>query len=169
MPLIKNGRFVSDDWLRPAPEDTLPWYGKLILSRERLSAEGPALLEAGHTLGVEIANDIHPEDLEAWLTQLGLIAIGFPKSADGRGFSLAQRLRRMGFKGELRAVGHLIPDQYSFALSCGFDTVEISEALAARQPEKHWQAARQSMSLAYQASSVFQRNILSARWAKREA
>jgi uncharacterized protein (DUF934 family) len=169
MPLIRNGRFVSDDWLRPAAGDKLPWYGKLILPRDRLSAEGPALLEAGHTLGVEIANDTHPEDLEAWLPQLTLIAIGFPKSADGRGFSLAQRLRRMGYKGELRAVGHLIPDQYSFALSCGFDTVEISEALATRQPEKHWQAARQSMSLAYQASSMFQRNILSMRWGNRDA
>jgi uncharacterized protein (DUF934 family) len=169
MPLIRNGRFVSDDWLRPAPEAKLPWYGKLLLTRERLSAEGPALIEAGQTLGVEIANDTNPEELEAWLPQLTLIAIGFPKSADGRGFSLAQRLRRMGYKGELRAVGHLIPDQYSLALSCGFDTVEISEALAERQPEKHWQAARQSMSLAYQASSVFQRNILSMRWGNREA
>ena len=169
MPLIRNGRFVADDWLRPVAGEALPWYGKLLLSRERLSAEGPALIEAGHTLGVEIANDTAPEGLEAWLPTLTLIAIGFPKSADGRGFTLAQRLRRMGYKGELRAVGHLIPDQYSFALSCGFDTVEISEALAARQPEKHWAAARQSMSLAYQASSVFQRNILSARWGPRDA
>ena len=81
MPLIRNGRFVSDDWLRPAPEDKLPWYGKLILPRDRLSVEGPALLEAGHTLGVEITNDTNPEDLDAWLPQLTLIAIGFPKSA----------------------------------------------------------------------------------------
>jgi uncharacterized protein (DUF934 family) len=167
MPLIRNGRFTQDDWLRPTPDASLPWYSKLLLSRERLGSEGLVLAEAGHLIGVEVANDTHPEDLEAWLPSLHLIAIAFPKSADGRGFSLAQRLRRMGYKGELRAVGHVIPDQYALALSCGFDTVEISDALAERQPESHWQAARASMSLAYQAGSVFQRNILTARWANR--
>jgi uncharacterized protein (DUF934 family) len=165
MPLIRDGRFTSDDWLRPQPEAPLPWYGKLLLSRERLSAEGAALADAGHLIGVEIANDTAPADLEAWLPTLHLIAIQFPKSADGRGFSLAQRLRRMGFKGELRAAGHVIPDQYALALSCGFDTVEISESLAARQPEPQWQQALQSMSWAYQTGGTRQRSILAARWA----
>jgi uncharacterized protein (DUF934 family) len=169
MPLIRGGRFTGDDWLRPQADSPLPWYGKLLLSRERLSAEGAALAEAGHLIGVEIGNDTGPSDLEAWLPSLHLIAIAFPKSADGRGFSLAQRLRRMGFKGELRAVGHVIPDQYALALSCGFDTVEISEALAARQPEAQWRDAVKSMSWAYQNGSLLQRSILSARWAAASA
>ncbi len=165
MPLIRDGRFVSDDWLRPEPNASLPYYGKLLLSRERLSAEGPALADAGHLIGVEIANDTPPADLEAWLPSLHLIAVQFPKSADGRGFTLAQLLRRMGFKGELRAVGHIIPDQYALALSCGFDTVEISESLAARQPEPQWQDALSAMSWAYQTGGARQRSIFAARWA----
>jgi phosphoadenosine phosphosulfate reductase len=58
----------------------------------------------------------------------GPIAISFPTFADGRGFSLARLLReRHGFKGELRAIGHLIPDQGQFLLRSGFDTVDIAD------------------------------------------
>ena len=165
MPLIRDGRFTSDDWVRPQEGAPLPWYGKLLITRERLSAEGAALAEAGHLIGVEIANDTAPADLEPWLSSLHLIAITFPKPADGRGFTLAQRLRRMGYQGELRAVGHVIPDQYDLALSCGFDTVEISDALAVRQPEEQWRQARSAMSWAYQTGGGRQRSILAARWA----
>jgi uncharacterized protein (DUF934 family) len=165
MPLVSDGRFIADGWLRPEPGAALPSHGKLLLTREQLSADGAALAEAGHPIGVEVANDTSPADLEAWMQTLQLIVIQFPKSADGRGFTLAQRLRRLGFEGELRAVGHIIPDQYALALSCGFDTVEISDSLATRQPEPQWQQALQSMSWAYQTGGARQRSILAARWA----
>jgi phosphoadenosine phosphosulfate reductase len=57
----------------------------------------------------------------------GPVAIRFPVVTDGRGFSLAVLLReRHGFKGEIRAVGHLIPDLAQFLLRSGFDTAEIA-------------------------------------------
>jgi uncharacterized protein (DUF934 family) len=164
MPLIRDGRFTIDDWVRPGAEALLPAAGKLLLTRERLAAEGDGLAKAGRIIGVEIANDLAPAALEPWLGSLRLIAIAFPKPADGRGFSLAQRLRRIGYKGELRAAGHVIPDQYPLALSCGFDTVEISDTLAARQPEPQWRAALSTMSWAYQTGGAKQRSILDARW-----
>ena len=34
---------------------------------------------------------------------------------------------RHGFKGEIRAVGHLIPDLAQFLLRSGFDTAEIAD------------------------------------------
>ena len=47
----------------------------------------------------------------------GPIAIRFPVFNDGRGISLAVLLReRHGFKDEIRAVGHLIPDLAQFLL-----------------------------------------------------
>jgi len=59
----------------------------------------------------------------------GPIAIHFPVFSDGRGISLAVILRqRHGFKGEIRAVGHLIPDLAQFLLRSGFDTVEIADS-----------------------------------------
>ena len=65
--------------------------------------------------------------------------ITFPAFSDGRGFTLARRLRVMGYSGRLRAQGHVIADQYAMARRCGFDEVEISADLAARQPEDQWQ------------------------------
>jgi phosphoadenosine phosphosulfate reductase len=58
----------------------------------------------------------------------GPVAIRFPVVTDGRGFSLAVLLReRHGFAGEIRAVGHLIPDLAQFLLRSGFDTAEIAD------------------------------------------
>ena len=59
----------------------------------------------------------------------GVVAIRFPTFGDGRGHSLAVLLReRHGFKGEIRAVGYLIPDLAPFLLRSGFDTAEITDA-----------------------------------------
>jgi phosphoadenosine phosphosulfate reductase len=59
----------------------------------------------------------------------GPVAIRFPAFGDGRGISLAVLLReRHGFTGEIRAVGHLIPDLAQFLLRSGFDTAEIADA-----------------------------------------
>ena len=69
-----------------------------------------------------------------------MIRVDFPSFADGRGFTIARRLRLMGFQGRLRAKGHVIADQYAMARRAGFDEVEISEELAARQPEDQWLA-----------------------------
>lgn len=59
----------------------------------------------------------------------GVVAIRFPSFGDGRGHSLAVLIReRHGFKGEVRAVGYLIPDLAPFLLRSGFDTAEITDA-----------------------------------------
>ena len=67
--------------------------------------------------------------LAAAATNGGVIAIRFPDFGDGRGHSLAVLLReRHGFKGEVRAIGYLIPDLAPFLLRSGFDTAEITDA-----------------------------------------
>ena len=87
--------------------------------------------------GIDLPSDTAPEAL-AGLINARMIRINFPSSADGRGFTLAAMLRRAGYKGRLRAKGHVLSDQYAMARRSGFDEVEIDEALAARQPEKQW-------------------------------
>lgn len=49
-----------------------------------------------------------------------------------------ERFREQGYTGRLRAQGHVLSDQFGYALASGFDEVEIDDALAARQPEAHW-------------------------------
>jgi len=88
--------------------------------------------------------DLAPSDDVAALTddlgRITMIRIAFPSFADGRGFTLARRLRVMGYTGRLRARGHVLADQYAMARRSGFDEVEIDATLAARQPQDQWRA-----------------------------
>ncbi|MGL5010775.1 MAG: DUF934 domain-containing protein [Paracoccaceae bacterium] len=94
---------------------------------------------ASHTGALDLANTDDPAPLQDQLGNIGLIRIAFPAFNDGRGFTLARRLRVMGDTGRLRAHGHVIADQYTMARRSGFDEVEISEDLATRQPAAQWQ------------------------------
>jgi uncharacterized protein (DUF934 family) len=93
--------------------------------------------------GVE-AVELSPSDdlteLQGRLGGIALVRVAFPSFADGRGFTLARRLRAMGYSGRLRAAGHVLADQYAMARRVGFDEVEIGADLAARQDEAQWRA-----------------------------
>ena len=97
------------------------------------------------SLAVSVPSDTDAAVLVPYLENITLIGIDFPSFADGRGFSIAKRLRRLGFEGELRARGYLISDQYPHALACGFDTVEIDDEMAERQPYEQWKAATEKV------------------------
>ncbi len=88
---------------------------------------------------VSLPPDTDPATLGQYLNA-PLIAVEFPAMTDGRGFSLARILRELGFAGRLRATGGLIADQYAMARRVGIDEVQISAALARRQPETQWLA-----------------------------
>ncbi len=61
-------------------------------------------------------------------TSAPVIAINFPAFSDGRGLSLAVLLRtRLGYTGELRAVGDVHPDVIHYMKRCGFDTFQMPE------------------------------------------
>jgi uncharacterized protein (DUF934 family) len=87
---------------------------------------------------LDLASDTDPALLKGRLANVSMIRVDFPSFADGRGFTIARRLRLMGYTGRLRAKGHVISDQYAMARRSGFDEVEISDALAARQPADEW-------------------------------
>ncbi|MBM7070251.1 DUF934 domain-containing protein [Actibacterium sp. 188UL27-1] len=93
---------------------------------------------AANAKGLDLASDARAEDVA--LDGVDLIRIDFPSFADGRGFSIARALRRLGYTGRLRAKGHVIADQYAMARRSGFDEVEIDQDLAKRQPEDQWLA-----------------------------
>lgn len=93
---------------------------------------------AAHKGAVDLAHTDDPEALAAFLSDLVLIRIAFPAFNDGRAFTIARRLRALGYAGTLRANGPVIADQYPMARRVGFDEVEIPDALAARQPEAQW-------------------------------
>jgi uncharacterized protein (DUF934 family) len=93
---------------------------------------------ATHQGTVDLAQTDKPEALVPYLADLKLIRVAFPAFNDGRAFTVARRLRVLGYKGHLRAFGPVIADQYPMARRVGFDDVEIPDDLAARQPEGQW-------------------------------
>ena len=93
---------------------------------------------ANDVVALDVPSDIDPASLAGQLDGVGIIRVDFPSFADGRGFTIARQLRLMGYRGRLRARGHVIADQYAMARRCGFDEVEINTDLAARQPVDQW-------------------------------
>ena len=87
---------------------------------------------------LDIAQDTAPDALPGAFDGVDLIRVAFPAFSDGRGFTLARHLRARGYTGRLRAKGHVIADQYTMARRAGFDEVEISDDLAARQTADQW-------------------------------
>ena len=76
--------------------------------------------------------DVDAEPQAAWASAR-LIGIDFPALTDGRGLSLAALLRqRVGFTGDLRAVGAVHEDILHFMLRCGFTSFELADD---RDPE----------------------------------
>jgi uncharacterized protein (DUF934 family) len=119
-------------------------------------------------IGVSLANTATLADVQRFLERVDLIAITFPSYADGRGFSLARRLRRSGFTGRLRATGPLIADQMAYVLACGFDEIDLPDALLARQASGQWQSAAKAFSAAYQRGYAGAGSILDQRRAMGE-
>lgn len=120
-------------------------------------------------IGVIVPNNVSIAELKLVLRQLSLVAVSFPAFSDGRGFSLAKLIRNHGFTGTLRASGPLIADQFAYALSCGFDEVELPDASAGRQPVEQWLRAVGQISHGYQRGYGDSRNILDQRRAARAA
>lgn len=73
------------------------------------------------------------------------VAITFKSFADGRGFSLARRLREAhGSDLPIIATGHVLPDQARHAFQSGFDQVLISDKEMERFGRQAWDAALQN-------------------------
>lgn len=165
MPLLKDNEFIDDTWYRLDDNAAIPATGDILVSLARLLADFGKLSKRDGRLGVDFPNEQRPELLESFLPALSLIALTFPKFADGRAYSQARHLRQSGFEGELRAIGDVLPDQLSFMIETGFDAFEVTE----RFPEKAWEQAASSISLTYQPTYQPRRlHVWRLRWARDE-
>ena len=166
MPLLDaKGHYTADRFLRLAGSEAAG-HPQVLVSLADLPA-ALAVRGGAQQIGVEIANTVEITTLAPYLEALALIGIIFPAYSDGRGFTLAKRLRREGFTGTLRVIGPVIADQFAYGLACGFDEVELPEANAARQPAEHWVKAAAAYSATYQRGYIRGVNILDQRRAAR--
>lgn len=86
-----------------------------------------------------LGNDQDPRQLS--LNGITRIDLQFPKFTDGRAYSQAHMLRRLGFSGELRATGDVLIDQLVQMQRTGFDVAVlragVDAAAAQRQFERY--------------------------------
>ena len=140
MPLIRNGGWAHDEYTALTDQAPLA-EGPVLVSLTRFHSERELLLARNQPLGVRLSSAQSPEDIGPGLHHLSLVALEFPPFRDGRGFSWARLLRaRLGFLGEIRAVGHFLIDQLAFMERCGINAFDgdariTPEALAAARVE----------------------------------
>jgi uncharacterized protein (DUF934 family) len=153
--IIRSQSIVDDDWsvLRlnenDTPESAAVPSGKVIVPLQVWQAQREQL-QGRAEIGVWLNSDERAEALQDDLHCFAVIAVNFPKFADGRGYSIAHHLRvRLGYRGELRAIGDVLRDQMFYMRRVGFDAFQpradkdIHEALKGLS----------DFSLSYQAST----------------
>ena len=127
--LIRNAQIIDDGWQTlhladdETPETVVVPAGQVIVPLSVWQAQ-PALRERAD-IAVWLADDDEPADIAADLAMLPIVAVNFPKFANGRGYSTAVLLRtRYNYGGELRAIGDVLRDQFDYLTRCGFDALE---------------------------------------------
>lgn len=134
MPLIdRNAQVIEDLWIYPGADEVLIKPHAVVPVSTLAAIGGDAL--AVRPLGALVPSDTPIETVEPFPGKLDLVAIEFPKFRDGRGFTIGRTLReRLGYKGDVRAIGHVLPDQFAFLLQCGFSSIVTPP----EHPPEHW-------------------------------
>lgn len=128
MPLVKNGKIATDTFVHVADDAELPGNGAVLVSAARFLENPEAILRRPGKTGVIWPNNRDVDDLVQYLDRLAVVGLVFPSFRDGRAYSQARLLReRHGFKGELRATGQVLRDQFMFMLRAGFDAFEVKK------------------------------------------
>jgi uncharacterized protein (DUF934 family) len=124
--ILRRREIVADDWIHFGEDaaDGAP----LIVPLTELRKDPGRWWQWSGRLGVRLTPVDRVEELAEELPRLDLVAVEFPTPIDGRGYSQARLLReRLGFTGELRAVGAGVHQDQVFLLArCGFDAIELA-------------------------------------------
>ncbi len=142
MPLVKGGKITDDAFVHVADGAELPGDGAILIPAARFLENPESVLQRKGKTGVVWPNNRDVDDLVRYLDRLAAVALVFPSFRDGRAYSQARLLReRFQYRGELRATGQVLRDQFVFMLRAGFDTFEVkkqSDAEAFAQTVKRY-------------------------------
>ncbi|WP_091737986.1 DUF934 domain-containing protein [Phenylobacterium immobile] len=132
---LTDGVFtLEDDPFTAVLDDEPVPQGDVIISLARFQAEGERLLAEGRSIGVRIESNEAVETLAYDLPRIAVVALVFPKYRDGRNYTSAHLLReRLGFKGEIRAVGEVLREQAGFMARCGVDAFVVADGSTAEE------------------------------------
>ena len=141
--ILKNGQVHNDNWqvLRPEADADLGAVnvpaGQWLVPFALWQAQSAAL-KSRNDIGVWLSPEDDLSAVAAEFAAWPLVAIDFPKFTDGRGYSIAWRLRNHHkYTGELRAIGNVLVDQLFFMLRVGFDTLALDPKVSTEAALKH--------------------------------
>lgn len=147
MPLLKDGQIVDDPWVTVEGDEPIPADAPAIISVGRWQKDRAALAGRKAPLGIRLKSDQPPSQIEGDLSKFAVIVLEFPYFKDGRAYSYARLLReRYGYRGEVRAAGHVLRDQYLFMARVGIDAFEVKDETAVAA----WEQSMNEMSVFYQ-------------------
>ena len=126
MPLVKGGKITGDSFAVVADDAALPDGGDVLVSAARLLQDPESIAKRAGKTGVVWPNNRDVDELVPHLERLAVVALAFPSFRDGRAYSQARLLReRFHYRGELRATGQVLRDQFVFMLRAGFDAFDV--------------------------------------------
>ncbi len=147
MVLVRDGNIADDSWTVLQDDDPLPAKGDVIVCLARLNRDAAKLADREGRVGVELANTYEAHELAAHIPLLDLVVLDFPAFTDGRAYSQARVIRtELGYTGELRATGDVLPDQAQFMTRVGFDSFEVGDDRSLET----WQRVSRAISHSYQ-------------------
>jgi uncharacterized protein (DUF934 family) len=128
MPLIRNAEQVEDRYVRVLDDEAIPDGGAILIPAARFLANVRDIPGRSGDTGVIWPNNRDIAELAPYLDRLALVALVFPAFKDGRAYSQARALReRYHFRGEVRATGDVLRDQFLFLHRAGFDALEVKK------------------------------------------
>jgi uncharacterized protein (DUF934 family) len=130
----RRAQTIEDGWSYPDAAGVAPIGAKSVIPLDVLVAVGSETV-LDRPIGMYAAAGVTAEQIVPFLDMLDLVVVEFPKFRDGRGFTVARTLRqRHGFKRDIRAIGHVLPDRFAALLQCGFSTI----VTPAEHPPEQW-------------------------------
>jgi uncharacterized protein (DUF934 family) len=145
--ILRDREITDDTWTKLAPGEAIPATGDVFVPLTELHAWLAAPTPREGRIGLLVGTEVEVETIVDVLPHVVAVAIHYKSFRDGRGYTSARLLRtRFGFRGELRAVGDVLPDQVFYLWRCGFNAFEI-------RADKSLETARRALdtfSVAYQ-------------------
>ena len=125
--IISNNEICESPFHKVEDDENIDLQGEYQLLPLRVYLANAGALSNRQDTGVWLAAGEEVEALEGVLDRLPVVALDFPAFTDGRAYSSANILKRkLGYQGEIRAIGDVRRDQLEQMAQCGFNAFEMA-------------------------------------------
>ena len=125
---ISLSGITSGNWQAFSEDSILQVGEKPLFNTAQFEKHERQIRDWGGDFALKLEADADVKILADWLSHLKMVELHVANFSDGRVFSQARTLRDIGYKGEIRVNGPIVPDQAKFFARVGVDTLIIEDA-----------------------------------------